>query len=88
MSKHARRPAELPRSPGVSARHGLIIISAFAVVVIAGLSFAHWINGRPTAASECVTQCSTSGKTGTMVYSGPDTPKSAYKAAHSECTCM
>ena len=66
----------------------LAIASAFAEVIVAGLAFAYWVSGRPTAADECAMRCSTSGKVGTIVYSGPDTPKSAYKAAHSECTCM
>jgi hypothetical protein len=70
-----------------AAKGRLAIVSAFAAVVIAGLSFAYWIDRRPTPASECAKRCSTYGKTGTMVYSGPDTPKSEYKAVHSECNC-
>ena len=66
----------------------LAIASAFVAVTVVGLAFGYWVSGRPTVADECATKCSTSGKVGTMVYSGPDTPKSAYKAAHSECTCM
>ena len=88
MSVDARHPEGRRRSAGTSVRGRLAIISAFAAVMVVGLAFAYWVNGRPTAASECATRCSTSGKVGTMVYSGPDTPKSAYKAAHSECTCM
>lgn len=74
-------------SAGVSLRGRLAIASAFAAFMAAGLAFGYWVSGRPTVGSECSTRCSTTGKVGTMVYSGPDTPKSSYKAAHSECTC-
>jgi hypothetical protein len=76
------------RGARVSVKGRLAIASAFAAVMVAGLALSYWASGRPSAASECATRCSTSGKVGAMVYSGPDTPKSAYKAAHRECTRM
>lgn len=87
MSKHVGRPEKRRRLTGVTVKGRLAIISAFLALMVASTLYGRWVSGRPSAAEACATRCSTYGKTGTMVYSGPDTSKSAYKAMLSNCEC-
>lgn len=73
----------------ISAGAFRLMIFVAVLVALSSLPFIrrYLMEDVPGPLQVCITKCSQYGKTGSLVYKGPDTPKELYKLTHSECEC-
>jgi len=79
-----------PTIPRLSAsqRRSIAVLLGFCAFVAVSLVVAYGLSWLPSPQQTCTKQCSASGRAGTLVYSGPATPKDFYKEANSTCKCQ
>jgi hypothetical protein len=79
--QRARTPVKL------NTRRNIAVLGGFAALIGLSALVNHFLSQVPSPQQACNARCSAIGKQGRLSYSGPATPKEAYKEAHSECRC-
>jgi len=66
-----------------------VLIFVAVLVALGSLPFIrqYLMEDVPSPVQACTSKCAAYGKSGSLVYKGPDTPKELYKLTHSECEC-
>ena len=72
----------------MSQRRLIAVLLGFFAFVAVSLVVAYSLSWFPSPQQACTKQCSVSGRSGTLVYSGPATSKDFYKEANSTCSCQ
>src|SRR5687767_2269000 len=82
LQESSRMNAKQPTtSKAINRRRHFAVFVGFAVLISAALLLAYLLRGVPSPARACEMQCAVNGKSGVLVYVGPDTPKVLYKEA-------
>jgi hypothetical protein len=71
----------------VDTRRHLIVTGVFTAIIGLSVACGWWRSSRPTPLQDCIRRCADVHREGRLVYDGPDTPNSAYKALYGVCRC-
>ena len=75
-------------NPSKNMRRNVVVALGFAAIIALSFLVAYIAGSHSSPQQACQKQCSSVGKQGHLVYTGPATPKSSYKEAQSECRCQ
>ena len=88
QTPRVQKPTPSGRRLSLSQRRLIAVLLGFFAFVTVSLVLAYGLSRFPSPQHACTKQCSASGRSGTLVYSGPATSKDFYREANSTCSCQ